>query len=144
MTMHSSPDLPIGYWLKKADMLLTEHIDEVQRGCGLNRLDWQILSLVQERPRIQRIELIELLSVFGSDQVIESRLELLNVNNLLIVTDESIYELSERGQDVYQRAHQGQQEVRQRAIENISEEDHLITLQVLQKLVTNLDNKDDE
>lgn len=144
MTVHSNPDLPIGYWLEKADMLLTEHIEEVQRACGLNPLDWQVLSLVQERPRIQRIELIELLSMFGGDQVIESRLKLLKVNNLLIVTDESIYELSERGQDVYQRAHQGQQEVRQRAVEGISEEDHLITLQVLQRLVTNLDNKDDD
>lgn len=144
MTMHSSPDLPIGYWLEKADMLLTDHIEEVQRACGLNPVDWQVLSLVQERPRIQRIELIELLSMFGGDQVIESRLQLLKVNNLLIVTDESIYELSERGQEVYQRAHQGQQEVRQRAVEGISEEDHLITLQVLQRLVTNLDNKDDD
>ena len=144
MTIHSSLDLPIGYWLEKANTLLSEHIDAVLRTCGLNRLDWQILSLVQERPRIQRIELIELLSMFGGDQIIESRLELLNVNNLLIVTDESIYELSERGQDIYQRAHQDQHEVRQRAVEGIGDEEHRITLQALQRLVTNLDIKDDD
>src|SRR5690554_1576749 len=140
MTSHSGADPAIGYWLSKAETLLSERIGAVQRDCGLSALDWQILSLVHERPRIQRIELIELMSLHAGDPVIESRLELMGVNNLLTVTNESIYELSERGEEVYRCAQVSQQEVRQLAMQDISAEDQRIAIQVLQQIATNLGN----
>ncbi len=43
-----SKDLPIGYWMKQADNLLTLGIDKIQAAFGFSRTDWQILNALKE------------------------------------------------------------------------------------------------
>jgi hypothetical protein len=40
--------LPIGYWIRRADQLLTASIDKAQKANGLSRTDWQILNALYE------------------------------------------------------------------------------------------------
>jgi len=44
----AKPNLPIGYWLKRVDNLLTEQIDRVQAVNGITRSEWQFLNLLSE------------------------------------------------------------------------------------------------
>jgi hypothetical protein len=46
---HDARRLPIGYWLERADELLTARIDEAQRENGPTRLSWQVINVVHER-----------------------------------------------------------------------------------------------
>ncbi len=42
--------LPIGYWLKKADILLTEGIDKIQLQFGITKTGWQTLNTIAQPP----------------------------------------------------------------------------------------------
>jgi hypothetical protein len=37
---------PIGYWLKHADKVITEHVDRVLSDNGFTRFRWQALNIV--------------------------------------------------------------------------------------------------
>jgi hypothetical protein len=41
-------NLPIGYWLKHTDELLTKHINNVQTANGVSRSPWQVLNSLYE------------------------------------------------------------------------------------------------
>ncbi|MBE2187630.1 MAG: hypothetical protein IAE99_12740 [Rhodothermales bacterium] len=65
----SRPDrqrLPIGYWLKRADELLTARIDEAQRENGLTRLGWQALNVVRGADGAEAALVAETLAPFAS------------------------------------------------------------------------------
>jgi len=51
MTTETNLKLPIGYWLKQVDQLLTEQINQAQAAHGVTRTDWQILNLLYENGR---------------------------------------------------------------------------------------------
>ena len=46
--------LPIGYFIKQADYLLTKGINEIQSSLGLTRTDWQILNSFNRRKGANR------------------------------------------------------------------------------------------
>jgi hypothetical protein len=41
---------PIGYWLKHADEVITEHADRVLSDNGFTRSRWQVLNIVYQAP----------------------------------------------------------------------------------------------
>ena len=45
MTNTPKPQLPIGYWLKRVDALLTTAIDQAQAEHGVSRTQWQVLNI---------------------------------------------------------------------------------------------------
>jgi hypothetical protein len=47
MNQVTKPNLPIGYWLKQADKLLTEKINEVQAANGVSRFECKGAKLTQ-------------------------------------------------------------------------------------------------
>ena len=52
--MMTEKNLPIGYWLKQVDKLITEQIDQAQAVHGVYRTEWQILNLLRENGRDTR------------------------------------------------------------------------------------------
>jgi len=40
--------LPIGYWLKHTDEVITRHVDQVLDDRGFNRFRWQVLNMLYE------------------------------------------------------------------------------------------------
>ena len=71
------PHLPIGYWLKKADELLTARINEAQEANGLTRTEWQILNVLHEAAPVAKSQIVETLSPFGDPASLGSAVDAL-------------------------------------------------------------------
>ncbi|MDQ0638894.1 hypothetical protein QF042_002459 [Pedobacter sp. W3I1] len=84
--------LPIGYYLKLADSCLTKGIDGIQSKHGLNRMEWQVLNSIYEKPEILISEIIELMDPIADDQLVGAILtkfinrKQLEVNNTDMLT----------------------------------------------------------
>ena len=128
---------PIGYWLKRADQLLTERIDEAQRANGLTRLEWQALNVIREGEVVSDDDLALTLQPFADASVIKEMLAGLEGRGVIGQSGEG-YELTEEGRERYDRALVLQRTIRQQAFEGISEADYEATLRVLHRLVENL------
>ncbi len=50
---------PIGYWLKRADEVITEHVDLVLSDNGFTRFRWQVLNIVYQAGTITRGNVLE-------------------------------------------------------------------------------------
>lgn len=143
MAMNTSrqPHLPIGYWLKKADDLLTMRINEAQQLHELSRLEWQILNVLHEVGLATHEQLAAPLHAFADAAVLDNAL-LHVAQRGLIEGNGSVaphYQLTKLGHELHGAALSSQKEVRQRATQGISEGDYATTVRVLQQLVENLD-----
>lgn len=138
----SSLDKPIGYWIKKADDVLTDRIDAVQHRFGLNRLGWQLLHTICARPPLSTSILIELVSPFAPAPDVQTILASLK-NQGLLVWDEhldSVVGYTQAGLDLHDRCFQQQTLIRQQAMEDITNEQYALTVQTLQTIVHNLEH----
>lgn len=131
--------LPIGYWLKRADDLLTRRIDEVQRANGLTRLGWQALNVVRERPTASHSEITDTLQSFAEATAVDDVLAELADRGLISGSAEHGFGLTPGGTELYDRALQAQKAIRQRSVAGISETDYATTVAVIQRLVDNLE-----
>lgn len=138
MSEQKRPHLPIGYWLKKADELLTARIDEVQKANGLSRTEWQILNSLYEMSTASRSQIIELLSPFADAGRLGSTIDVL-VDRGLIEEDDKSLRLTDRGRNLHATALEVQIKIRQQAVQGITEADYVTTVRVLQQIVSNLE-----
>lgn len=140
MAQQQSPHLPIGYWLKKADELLTTRINEAQQANGLSRTEWQVLNVLHETPAVSRERIIEVLHPFGDAQRLGAVVDGLVQRGLVAAntSDAGQLQLTAQGRDVHQAALEVQRQIRQQAVRGITEADYLTTVRVLQQIVANL------
>lgn len=131
-------DPPIGYWIKKADQLLTNGIDQIQAKFGLTRTGWQILNLIKEHSEIKKSELFDLMQPFADRLTVESILLNFRQNSILETHDETIW-LTDRGTETHSNCLAHQHLFRQRCMKDISENEYQTTLLTLKKLVSNVE-----
>lgn len=143
MTQDMKPKLPIGYWLKQTDNLLTEQINKAHATYGVSRSDWQVLNILKEigsasedrvfetmRTFIDTSDLHEILTRLMERGWVEHR----KVSN----TDVEEFQLTEAGQHQHEVILATQKEVRQQAMQGISQEEYASVIRVLQRIVSNL------
>lgn len=144
MTGENRPHLPIGYWLKKADELLTARINEAQDANGLSRTEWQILNLLHETSSASKSEIVEILSPFGDANALGAKVDSLVQRGLVEAevsgtgTGTGKLRLSPQGREVHTVALEVQKRVRHQAVQGITEADYVTTVRVLQQIVANL------
>jgi len=133
-------DQPIGYWLKKADELLTRRINEAQSKNGLNRTEWQTLNVLRRNPRSSRSRIGEALAPFADGEAIGAVLERL-VDRGLIASEgeDGPFQLTEQGERAHRQALEEQMALRRRAVDGIGAEEYATALRTLQRLVANLE-----
>jgi DNA-binding MarR family transcriptional regulator len=131
--------LPIGYWLKRADELLTKRIDEVQRANGLTSLGWQVLNVVRDKRTAMHDEIADTLRPFADAAAVGDVLTALAGRGLISGSAENRFELTPAGSEFYGSALRAQQAIRQRAVAGISETEYAMTVGVIQRLVDNLE-----
>jgi len=131
-------NLPIGYWLRRADELLTVRIDAVQRENGLTRLGWQILNVVRDGGEVTPDDVASILAPFASAAEIRDTLAALRDRGLLTAAD-GRHRITELGSDLYQRALAAQQAIREAAFAGVERDEYETTLGVLRRLVENLE-----
>ena len=70
---------PIGYWLKYADEVITEHVDRVLSDNGFTRSRWQVLNIVYQAGTITRGGVFDTMQTFIStrqlDEIIDGFVE---------------------------------------------------------------------
>lgn len=130
-------ELPIGYYLKKLDNLLTEGINNIHAELGINRLQWQVLNSVGEGKDVNRSSVIAILKEFSGEDNVGIAIDDLIDREVLAET--SLLTLTEKGRDLHQRCVQIQNEFRQNAMQDIPEKDYLNVMRTLEKMITNLE-----
>lgn len=144
MTEQKQPHLPIGYWIKKADEVLTARINEAQEANGLTRTQWQVLNFLQETSSAARDHILEVLHPFGDADRIGSAIDSLTQRGLVETDDPETgtLRLTAQGQALHATALAVQKQIRLQAVQGITEADYVTTVRVLQQIVTNLAGKD--
>lgn len=129
--------LPIGYWLKQADELLTKRIDDIQSSFGITRKDWQILNAIDENGLIQKSSLAHLMSPFAASKAVNDILVKLRAEHLIEEQDEKLA-LTAKGKELHLTCLDQQKKFRQTAMTGVSEQDYEVTISTLQKIVANI------
>ena len=82
--------LPIGYWIKQVDNILTKGIDDIQTSFGMTRTDWQILNTLSQSETIDKIELTKIMSPFLGTDLIDDILTKLKERHLMYENDQKL------------------------------------------------------
>jgi len=133
----NSKNLPVGYWIKKADNLITKGINVIQADFGIKRIEWQMLTLISEKGRIDKQAVIDSLKPFADAIAVIDILQKF-VDNKLVEAVAGDYTLSPNGMQLYESCYKKQMAFRKKAAKNISEEDYECTIRSLMQLVANL------
>ena len=136
-------NLPIGYWLKRADELLTKRIDDAQRANGLTRLGWQALNVVHDDPPARRDGLVSTLQPFADAAEVDAAVGELTARELIAGSPSTGFALTSAGTELYEQALAAQILIRQQAVAGISDAEYAFTVGVLQRLVENLERAEE-
>lgn len=128
--------LPIGYWLKMADQLLTERIDRIQSEFGLTRTGWQILSVIKEKGPLSITDLLELMKPLANQMNVTLVLDKFKTDSIII--QDTDLTLTTNGDDLYRKCLEKQMLFRQKAMNGVSDEEYQITLLTFEKVVGNI------
>jgi len=144
MTQTNKPELPIGYWLKRADSLLTEQINQLQARHGVSRTDWQTLNLLNESGSSSKERLFESMRTFvdaaGLDEIL-SRLSQRGwiERGPVSGSGTSEFQLTAEGRRQHTVILATQKEAREKAMRGISAEEYATAIKVLKQIVSNLE-----
>ena len=128
--------LPIGYYLKKVDNLLTDGISKIHAEFGITRTDWQILNTIHDKKNTDRNTIYELLSEFATIEHINLLISSL-IKNELVFENETL-KLTEKGNDIFQTCLQNQIEFRQKSMQSVTEQEYVQLIGILEKIIDNL------
>ena len=129
--------IPIGYYLKLADKCLTKGIDDIQSQHGLNRVEWQVLNSIYEKPEILKSEILALMKPLADNKLVESILTKF-VDKSQVEIKNDMLTLTTKGKELHKSCLDTQQEFRKKAVTDISETDYQTTISTLQKMIANI------
>jgi DNA-binding MarR family transcriptional regulator len=140
--------LPIGYWLKQADNLLTEQINAVQAANGVSRSDWQVLNTLKETGSASTEQIFETMHAFVDaatfDEIMTHLIERGWVEpSQVSIPGAEAFQLTEEGRQKHAVIFDTQKQVRQRAMHGITEQEYGTVIRVLQQIVSNLEESSD-
>jgi len=133
---------PIGYWLKHADEVITRHVNQVLLDHSFTRFRWQVLNLLYEAGTHTRNNVLETMKTFIDTQQLEEILNSFVQEGWLSMRgdgDAAVLELTDAGKAERETIFKLQSEVRRRALRGISDQEYMTVIDVLQRLVNNLE-----
>jgi len=133
---------PIGYWLKHVDEVITSHVNQVLHDNGFTRFRWQVLNILYEGDSTTRNKVFEIMKSFiNADQLDEFLNGFVQEGWLVKRGDGETVELAltEAGKTKREEIFRLQSEVRRRAMLGISDQEYATVIDVLQRMVYNLE-----
>jgi DNA-binding MarR family transcriptional regulator len=133
---------PIGYWLKHADEVITKHVNQVLIDHGFTRFCWQVLNIVYEAGTITRGDVFNTMKTFIDARQLDEILDGFVKEGWLVKRgdgDTTALELTDAGKTERETIFQLQSEVRRRAIQGITNQEYTTVIDVLQRMVKNLE-----
>ena len=131
---------PIGYWLKELDRLMDRHFELQLGNASLSRRQWQLLNLLEDHPRSVpelQAELEPFLQEAADD--LSDPLSGLVTRGWAESTD-NIVNLTETGQAHLEIVKAQVADLRQALMTGISPEEYQATIDVLSRMVANLES----
>jgi DNA-binding MarR family transcriptional regulator len=142
----SQPDVtkqqPIGYWLKRADEAITEHVDQVLSDNGFTRSRWQVLNILYQAGAITRGSVFDTMQTFIDARQLDEILDEFVEEGWLVRSgeDDGVHlTLTDAGKTKRETVFKLQGEVRRRAMQGITEQEYATVIDVLQRMVKNLE-----
>jgi DNA-binding MarR family transcriptional regulator len=132
---------PIGYWLKHADKVITEHVDRVLSDNGFTRFRWQVINIVYQAGTITMSDLFDTMQTFIDERQLDELIDGFVKEGWLIrhgEGDGAQLAITEAGKDKRETVFELQSEVRRRAMRGITEQEYTTVIGVLQRVVKNL------
>jgi len=132
---------PIGYWLKHADNVITEHIDRVLSENDFTRPRWQVLNIVYQEGTITRSGVFDTMQTFIDARQLDEIIEEFVEEGWLVKHGEgdgAQLTLTEAGKAQRETIFKLQSEVRKRAMQGITEREYATVIDVLERMVSNL------
>ena len=133
---------PIGYWLKHADEVITEHVDRVLSDNGFTRFRWQVLNIVYQAGTITRGGLFDTMQTFIDARQLDEIIDGFIKEGWLVKHgegDAAQLTLTDAGKTHRETVFELQSEVRRRAMRGITEQEYATVIDVLQRMVKNLE-----
>jgi DNA-binding MarR family transcriptional regulator len=133
---------PIGYWLKHADEVITKHVNQVLQDNGFTRFRWQVLNILYETGTTTRSKVFTTMKTFiDADQLDEILNSFVQEGWLVKRGEGEVTELvlTNEGKTEREAIFKLQSEVRRRAMRGISDQEYTTVLDVLQRMVNNLE-----
>ena len=133
---------PIGYWLKHADNVITEHIDRVLSENGFTRSRWQVLNIVYQAGTITSNDVFDTMQTFIDAPQLDKIIEEFVEEGWLVKHGEeegAQLTLTEAGKAQRETIFELQSEVRRRTMQGITEGEYATVIDVLERMVSNLE-----
>ena len=133
---------PIGYWLKHADEVITEHIDRVLSDNGFTRFRWQVLNIVYQAGTITRSGVSDTMQTFIDARQLDEILDEFAEEGWLVKRgegDAAQLTLTEAGKAKRESVFELQSAVRRRVMQGITEQEYATVIDVLRRMVKNLE-----
>ena len=133
---------PIGYWLKHADEVITEHVDRALSDNGFTRSRWQVLNIIYQAGTTTRSGVFDTMQTFIDicqlDEIIDGFME----EGWLVKHGEgngAQLTLTAAGKAKREFIFELQRDVRRRAMRGITEREYATVIEVLERMVKNLE-----
>jgi DNA-binding MarR family transcriptional regulator len=133
---------PIGYWLKHADNVVTEHIDRVLNENDFTRSRWQVLNIVYQAGTVTRSDVLDTMQTFIDARQLDEVIEEFVEEGWLVKhgEEEGVHlTLTEAGKDQRETIFKLQSEVRRQTMQGITEREYATVIDVLEPMVSNLE-----
>jgi DNA-binding MarR family transcriptional regulator len=133
---------PIGYWLKRADEVITEHADQVLSENGFTRSHWQVLNIIYQAGTIPRGGVFDTMRTFLDSRQLDVIIEGFVEEGWLVEHgggDGAHLTLTDTGKVKRETIFELQSEVRRRAMQGVTEQEYATVIDVLERMVKNLE-----
>jgi len=131
-------ELPIGYWVKRVDELLTAQLGEALARHRLDRFRWQLLNSIADAGAAGLDALRERLLTFVDDATLDAMVADLADRGWLVTDADGLLSLTTSGATVHVAALREVTEARRRATEGVQPADYATTVSTLQRIAANL------
>jgi len=133
--------LPIGYWLKRADEAITTRVNQTLAELGFTRSRWQVLNSIYEAGTISRQDVFTTMQTFITSQELEALLDGFDQAGWLLqegAGESSMLVLTATGKMERENLMTRQSAVRRQAVQGLTEQEYVLVVDVLQRIVANL------
>ncbi|MEI3796841.1 hypothetical protein SAMN05660461_0756 [Chitinophaga ginsengisegetis] len=132
--------LPIGWYLKEADSLITHYTNIAFESFGINRFHWQVLKNIDKHGKISKELFYHQVNRFLTETELEEVLATLLNRNWIQHTDD-LYSFTDTGKQEYAAIEALQMQNREKVMEGITTEEYLTAINFLEKMIKNLGGK---
>ncbi|HEY9261343.1 hypothetical protein [Chitinophaga sp.] len=132
--------LPIGWYLKEADSLITQYINAAFESFGLNRFHWQVLKQIDKHGKISKALFYHQVSRFLSESELEEILATL-VSREWILQEGDMYSFTATGKSEFENISALQDKNHEKILAGTTTDEYLATINFLEIIIKNMGGK---